>query len=129
MGAGLALNLVDNGWEVVGFNRHAEVARAMEADGLIPAETLRDLAAQLRPPRVIWLMVPSGAPVDELLFGPDGESGLSALLAPATPSSTAATPSSATTSRARRDLPSSASTSWTRVPAADRRARATARRS
>ena len=58
MGAGLALNLVDNGWEVVGFNRHADVARAMESDGLIPAETLRDLVAALRPPRVIWLMVP-----------------------------------------------------------------------
>ncbi len=82
MGAGLALNLIDSGWEVVGFNRHADVARAMAADGLVPAETLRDLAAALRPPRVIWLMVPSGAPVDELLFGTDGTGGLSALLAP-----------------------------------------------
>ena len=82
MGAGLALNLVDNGWEVVGFNRHADVARAMAPDGLIPAETLRDLAAALQPPRVIWLMVPSGAPVDELLFGADGSGGLAALLAP-----------------------------------------------
>ncbi len=66
----------------MGFNRHADVARAMAADGLVPAETLRDLAAALRPPRVIWLMVPSGAPVDELLFGTDGTGGLSALLAP-----------------------------------------------
>jgi 6-phosphogluconate dehydrogenase len=82
MGAGLALNMVDSGWEVVGFNRHADVARAMEPEGLIPAETLRDLVAALRPPRVIWLMVPSGAPVDELLFGADGASGLSTLLTP-----------------------------------------------
>ena len=36
----------------------------------------------MRPPRVIWLMVPSGAPVDELLFGADGDGGLAALLAP-----------------------------------------------
>ena len=42
----------------------------------MPAETLRDLVAALRPPRVIWLMVPSGAPVDELLFGADGAGGL-----------------------------------------------------
>jgi len=88
MGAGLALNLVDSGWEVVGFNRHADVASAMAAEGLVPAETLRDLVATLHPPRVIWLMVPSGAPVDELLFGAAAEpgsmlaGGLSALLAP-----------------------------------------------
>jgi glucose-6-phosphate 1-dehydrogenase len=82
MGAGLALNMVDSGWEVVGFNRHADVARAMAIDGLMPAETLRDLVAALKPPRVIWLMVPSGAPVDELLFGADGGGGLSTLLAP-----------------------------------------------
>jgi len=82
MGAGLARNLMDNGWEVVGFNRHAEVARAMAAEGLVPAETLRELAVALAPPRVIWLMVPSGAPVDELLFGVEGSGGLAEHLAP-----------------------------------------------
>ncbi len=115
MGAGLALNLIDSGWEVVGFNRHADVARAMAPDGLVPAETLRDLAAALHPPRVIWLMVPSGAPVDELLFGADGAGGLAALLAPGDtvidggntllPRRRGPRPSAS---------PSSASTSWTR---------------
>jgi len=95
MGAGLALNLVDNGWRVTGWNRHTEVATAMAADGIRPAMTLRELVADLEPPRVIWLMVPSGAPVDELLFGPAPHvagasaatsgadaAGLSGLLAP-----------------------------------------------
>ena len=43
MGAGLALNLVDHGWTVVGWNRHPELAQALEPDGVTPAATLRDL--------------------------------------------------------------------------------------
>ena len=82
MGAGLALNLVDNGWDVVGFNRHTEVAHAMAADGLRPVDSLRELAAALTPPRVIWVMVPSGAPVDQILFGVNESGGLAEHLAP-----------------------------------------------
>jgi glucose-6-phosphate 1-dehydrogenase len=80
MGAGVALNLVDHGWRVVGWNRHTDVAEGLSAEGLEPAATLRELAAALTPPRVIWLMVPSGAPVDDLLFAP--ETGLVRCLAP-----------------------------------------------
>ena len=86
MGASLARNLRDHGWRVVGWNRHGEVARSIaEEDGeFVAAATLRDLVAELQPPRTIWLMLPSGAPVDELLFGTDvpGGSGLAELLAP-----------------------------------------------
>ncbi len=70
MGAGLARNLMEHGWEVVGWNRTHAVAEAMVAEGLMAAESLPDMVAALAPPRVIWLMVPAGAPVDELLFGP-----------------------------------------------------------
>ena len=79
MGAGLALNLVDHGWEVVGWNRHHEVAEKLAAEGLTPAASIRELVLKLKPPRTVWLMVPSGAPVDELLFD---ETGLAAELAP-----------------------------------------------
>ncbi len=86
MGAGLARNLRDHGWRTVGWNRHGEVALAIaeEGGGFVAAETLRDLVAELPTPRMIWLMVPSGAPVDALLFGEagDGAGGLSELLAP-----------------------------------------------
>ena len=76
MGAGLARNLMEKGWRVSGWNRHTEVATAMAEEGLHAAHTLREFVADLEPPRVLWLMVPSGAPVDELLFGPAGvESG------------------------------------------------------
>lgn len=77
MGAGLALNLVDHGWRVVGFNRTLAVAEKLAAGGLEPAATLADLVAGLPTPRVVWLMVPAGATVDAMLFG---EGGLLSLL-------------------------------------------------
>ena len=80
MGGGLALNLVDHGWRVVGWNRHHELAESLAPQGLEPAATLRELVAALSPPRTIWLMVPAGAPVDDVLFA--AESGLAHFLAP-----------------------------------------------
>ncbi len=80
MGAGLALNLIDNNWRVVGWNRHHEGADALAPHGLEPASTLRELVAALTPPRTVWLMVPSGAPIDEVLFAQG--TGLAHFLAP-----------------------------------------------
>ncbi len=87
MGAGLARNLNDHGWSVVGFNRTHAVAEAMAWEGIEPAESHAKMVSMLEPPRVIWLMVPEGPPVDQLLFGApgsgsEGEGGLAALLAP-----------------------------------------------
>lgn len=80
MGAGIARNLLDHGWEVVGWNRTTSVARAMEAEGIVAADSLEDLVGALRPPRTVWLMVPAGAAVDAVLFGTDGRPGLVDLL-------------------------------------------------
>ncbi len=79
MGANLARNLIDHHWRVVGWNRTNAVAEGMEAEGLEPAASLAELVRELAPPRTIWLMVPAGAPVDDVLFG---ESGLAGLLEP-----------------------------------------------
>ena len=80
MGAGVALNLVDHGWRVVGWNRHFDLAQSLAPEGLEPVATLRELVVALTPPRVIWLMVPAGNPVDDVLFSP--ETGLAQFLAP-----------------------------------------------
>ncbi len=82
MGAGLARNLLDHGYHVVGWNRTHSIAEAMTAEGLDAASTLREVAEKLRPPRVIWLMVPAGAPVDQLLFGAEDAPGLAESLTP-----------------------------------------------
>ena len=72
MGASLARNLMDHGWRVVGYNRTARVSMEMEPDGLVPAYELKDVVAKLKAPRVVWLMVPAGKPVDDVLFGEAG---------------------------------------------------------
>ncbi|MBI2552546.1 decarboxylating 6-phosphogluconate dehydrogenase [Candidatus Uhrbacteria bacterium] len=72
MGAGLARNLRGQGWQVVAFNRTAQVTRAMEQEGIIGAYHLEGLVQKLKAPRVVWLMLPSGKPVDEMIFGKVG---------------------------------------------------------
>jgi 6-phosphogluconate dehydrogenase len=71
MGANLARNLARAGHRVVVWNRHAKSARALahahpEAR-LSVAESLRELVAGLARPRRLLLLVPAGAPVDEML--------------------------------------------------------------
>lgn len=80
MGSRIALNLLDHGWEVVGWNRTTAVAHAMEPDGLTAADSLADVVDALRPPRIVWLMVPAGDAVDTVLFGDRDAPGLADLL-------------------------------------------------
>ena len=72
MGAGLARNLNDHGWRVVAYNRTAEVTRAMEKEGIDGAYALKELVAKLKKPRVVWVMLPNGAPLDDIIFGKEG---------------------------------------------------------
>jgi glucose-6-phosphate 1-dehydrogenase len=72
MGAGLAGNLLDHGWRTVGYNRTAKRTMELEADGLVGAYSLAQMAEELEAPRMVWLMVPAGKPVDEMLFGSGG---------------------------------------------------------
>jgi 6-phosphogluconate dehydrogenase len=67
MGAFMTERLVKGGHRVVGLDRDAgAVARVVEK-GAGGADTLEKLIGQLKTPRVIWLMVPSGAPVDQTI--------------------------------------------------------------
>ncbi len=67
MGANMAERLVRAGHRVVGYDRDAgAVARVVSAGGG-GADSLTGLAGSLGKPRAIWIMVPSGAPVDETL--------------------------------------------------------------
>jgi len=69
MGANLALNLADNGYQVVVFNRTGSVTEEFmtgEADGLgvSPAFTIEEMVGMLARPRVVLIMVTAGNPVD-----------------------------------------------------------------
>lgn len=72
MGAGVALQLIEKGWKVHGYNRTEEVTRKYEAQGLYATQTIQQLVEALPAPRVVWVMVPAGKPVDEVILGKGG---------------------------------------------------------
>jgi 6-phosphogluconate dehydrogenase len=69
MGAGLARSFVRAGFPVAAFDRDAARAQALvaEAPGAVAAPDLAALAAALKRPRAVLLMVPAGPTVDAVL--------------------------------------------------------------
>ncbi len=79
MGKNMVLHLLEQGVDVVAYNRTKEVAEEFKSQNskvksghpdsgnLAIASSIEDLVGQLQAPRVIWLMVPNGKPVDEVL--------------------------------------------------------------
>ncbi|SFE57350.1 6-phosphogluconate dehydrogenase [Thermoanaerobacter thermohydrosulfuricus] len=67
MGFNLALNMRDHGHEVVAYNRSPEKIKEAEKEGIKGAYTIEDLVKKLERRRIIWLMVPAGDPVDEMI--------------------------------------------------------------
>jgi 6-phosphogluconate dehydrogenase len=64
MGANMTERLINGGHRVVGFDLNPESVRQVEAIGAEGVGSLEDLVATLPSPRVIWIMVPAGSPVD-----------------------------------------------------------------
>ena len=67
MGGNMTVRLVQGGHTVVGFARKKEVVDLVVRQGAKGADSLANLVQQLKPPRVVWLMIPSGDPVDQAL--------------------------------------------------------------
>jgi 6-phosphogluconate dehydrogenase len=71
MGENLAMNLERNGFSVSGFDLNAErrnsFSRRTQGLRAQAASSLPELVASLAMPRRIWMMVPAGAAVDEVL--------------------------------------------------------------
>jgi len=67
MGANMAHRLVEGGHRVVGYARTPATVASVVAFGAEGATSLEDLVRKLRPPRVIWLMVPAGPTVDQTI--------------------------------------------------------------
>lgn len=64
MGTGIAERLIGGGHELVVFDILRQNVMVMESGGATGAESLEDLVSRLHPPRVVWLMLPCGEPVD-----------------------------------------------------------------
>lgn len=67
MGGNMVQRLLQGHHELVVFDRSSEVVQQHSAIGATGAKDLVDLCAQLHPPRVVWVMVPAGAPVEHTI--------------------------------------------------------------
>jgi 6-phosphogluconate dehydrogenase len=67
MGANMTERLVRGGHRVVGFDPNAEAVARVSQIGALGADSLATLVKQFKGPKAIWLMVPSGAPVDKTI--------------------------------------------------------------
>src|ERR1700733_8367677 len=67
MGGFMTERLLKGGHRVVGYDRAPSVGQELVGKGATGADTLDKMVAQLKAPRVVWLMVPSGAPVDQTI--------------------------------------------------------------
>ncbi|MBW6466668.1 MAG: decarboxylating 6-phosphogluconate dehydrogenase [Brevefilum sp.] len=77
MGANMARRLLKGGHRVIGMNRSFEVTQDLARETeLTPTKTLEEVVETVSSPRVIWVMVPSGAPTEAVI------NKLSDLLAP-----------------------------------------------
>ena len=67
MGGNMTERLLRDGHTVVAFDRDSAVVGKYEQLGAAPASDLADIVRQLDAPRVIWIMVPAGAPTDDTI--------------------------------------------------------------
>jgi len=67
MGFNMVHRLLNDHHEVVVWNRTPDSIREIVKLGATGSDSLKDLAGKLPGRKVVWLMVPSGAPVDENL--------------------------------------------------------------
>jgi 6-phosphogluconate dehydrogenase len=67
MGGNMVERLMQHGHSVVAFDRDPATVTKYQKLGAAPAKDLADMVRQLKTPRVIWIMVPAGAPVDSTI--------------------------------------------------------------
>ncbi len=66
MGAGIARRLTGRGLSVVAFDSDVAAASQANLNGVDIASDLGELVGRIRRPRKVWVMVPAGAPTDNV---------------------------------------------------------------
>lgn len=67
MGLNMARRLVAGGVGIDCHDRSEEAMRAASGAGATPSASLEDLVARLPSPRIVWVMVPSGEPTQQVI--------------------------------------------------------------
>jgi 6-phosphogluconate dehydrogenase len=67
MGANMTTRLMRGGHQVVVYDRDPSAVQRSAGDGATGSGSLQELVSKLPAPRVVWIMVPSGAPTDSTI--------------------------------------------------------------
>jgi 6-phosphogluconate dehydrogenase len=67
MGGNMVERLMKHGHSLVAFDRDPATVTKYQGLGAAPAKDLADIVRQMPSPRVIWIMVPAGKPVDSTI--------------------------------------------------------------
>src|SRR5438046_6285208 len=67
MGSGMTERLLQGGHQVMVFDRSPEAVNLLAARGATGTSSLEDLGQKLKAPRIVWMMIPAGAAVDDTI--------------------------------------------------------------
>jgi 6-phosphogluconate dehydrogenase len=67
MGGNMVERLMRKGHQTVVYDRSSEVVAKYQKMGSTPAKDLAEVVSKLSAPRVVWIMVPAGDPVDQTI--------------------------------------------------------------
>ena len=67
MGMNMVTRLQRDRHRVVAYDRTADLVKQAVGAGCVGAESLKDVVAKLTPPRILWIMVPSGVPTEQTI--------------------------------------------------------------
>jgi 6-phosphogluconate dehydrogenase len=67
MGGNMSERLMKGGHEVVVFDRAQATVEKYASLGATPAHALAEVTSKLSQPRIVWIMVPAGKPVDDTI--------------------------------------------------------------
>lgn len=67
MGAGMTQRLLQGDHQVMVYDRSPDAVASVAGKGATPTISLEDLGQKLKAPRIFWLMIPAGAPVDDTI--------------------------------------------------------------
>ncbi|OCL27548.1 6-phosphogluconate dehydrogenase (decarboxylating) [Orenia metallireducens] len=67
MGKNLALNLLDHGHQIIGYDMSSEGLEVAQKEGIEVSDSIGELVDSLSKRRVIWMMIPAGDPVDNTI--------------------------------------------------------------